>query len=187
MVMVAAFAALVGLLLGSLAAGSAGADDDTVGAQVPSGAVVAFDRTNCPSGWSAYSKANGRVVVGTLPGGTVAAVVGTRLGDKEVRLHRHHVNIPAFPTGNGGAHHHLALSFLNGEWKAGNGASLHHSTTGMDYSGSGFYPVGVDETVAVVYTAYDGTHAHLIDPPLRLSTTAWNQVPYVQLTYCKKN
>jgi hypothetical protein len=150
--------------------------------------VVTFDRANCPSGWSRFTKATGRVIVGARPGGTVGAVVGTGLGDKEVRMHQHSVNIPGFQAGTAGSHNHLAMVFTeDGTWSAGNGAALVSSTTGMDYSGSGFYYVGISSGPAVVYTANAGTHGHLVDPPRRWSSKAWNQVPYVQLTFCKKD
>ncbi len=35
---------------------------------IPSGAIMAFDLGSCPSGWSIYTKAQGRFVLGFLPG-----------------------------------------------------------------------------------------------------------------------
>src|SRR5580658_3521932 len=50
---------------------------------VPSGAVIFFKLSACPAGWSEYAPAQGRSVVGVVDGGTLAAIVGTALGDQE--------------------------------------------------------------------------------------------------------
>lgn len=46
------------------------------GSSVPSGAVIAFDLTECPTGWATYAPASGRTVVGIGPGLTRGAPVG---------------------------------------------------------------------------------------------------------------
>lgn len=41
---------------------------------MPAGAVMAFDLASCPAGWSAYTAANGRNIIGTGTSGTAGAV-----------------------------------------------------------------------------------------------------------------
>ena len=56
------------------------ADDQAL---VPAGAVMAFNRSSCPAGWSPLAAAVGRVIVG---GGTVGTTVGTPLSNGGTRL-----------------------------------------------------------------------------------------------------
>jgi len=44
----------------------------------PTGAVMAFDLASCPTGWTAYTAANGRNIIGTGTSGTVGAVSHVR-------------------------------------------------------------------------------------------------------------
>jgi hypothetical protein len=72
--------------------GLAGAD-----AVAPGGAIAFFDLAACPAGWSPYAAAQGRYVVGTVPGGAPGATVGTALGDQENRAtgqHAHGITDP---------------------------------------------------------------------------------------------
>lgn len=65
--------------------------------QVPSGAVMAFDRSRCPDGWSTYDALAGRTIVGAGRGiGLTPRRVGDRGGEEQVTLslsqmpqHRH--------------------------------------------------------------------------------------------------
>ncbi len=65
--------------------------------QVPSGAVMAFDRQRCPDGWSTYDALAGRTIVGAGRGiGLTPRRVGDRGGEEQVTLslaqmpqHRH--------------------------------------------------------------------------------------------------
>ncbi len=63
----------------------------------PSGAVVFFNLSTCPAGWSELTAARGRYVVGLPASGTIAGVAGTALTDLENRptgLHNHAVIDP---------------------------------------------------------------------------------------------
>ena len=42
-------------------------DDKSLGGNIPSGAIMAFDLVGCPSGWSELVSARGRVIVGLNP------------------------------------------------------------------------------------------------------------------------
>jgi hypothetical protein len=46
------------------------------GAAIPSGAVMAFNLTSCPQGWSNYANADGRVIVGFSAGYALNSPVG---------------------------------------------------------------------------------------------------------------
>ena len=64
---------------------------------VPAGAVMFFNLTECPTGWSPLADAEGRYLVGLNAAGTLAATVGTALTDQENRpvgLHTHTINDP---------------------------------------------------------------------------------------------
>ena len=59
---------------------------------VPSGAVMFFNAAACPSGWTAFTAAQGRYIVGMPGGGTLGLTAGTALGDGEQRqvpIHLH--------------------------------------------------------------------------------------------------
>lgn len=62
---------------------------------IPSGAVLAFDLSNCPSGWSEYTPAYGRFVRGIDRGNPKTDPDGTRtLGDlqeDQIQVHKHRV------------------------------------------------------------------------------------------------
>jgi hypothetical protein len=52
---------------------------------IPSGAVMFFNLSSCPSGWTALSSAQGRYLIGLPASGTLEATVGTALTDSEDR------------------------------------------------------------------------------------------------------
>jgi len=69
-------------------------------ALIPSGAVMSFNLSSCPSGWSALDgtggrpDARGRYIIDLPAGGTLAATVGTALSNQENRAagqHNHYV------------------------------------------------------------------------------------------------
>jgi hypothetical protein len=67
------------------------------GAYLQSGAVAFFDLPQCPAGWSEFTQARGRFIVGLNPSGTSGATVGTALSDLENRpigKHTHTINDP---------------------------------------------------------------------------------------------
>jgi len=51
---------------------------------VPSGAVVAFNRDKCPLGWSSFLPANGRVVRGTGDAGDGQTIGPMQIGEQQV-------------------------------------------------------------------------------------------------------
>lgn len=190
-------ALLVGSLFGSMvgSATSARAAEDPAAAlaEMPSRAVVAFNRLTCPNGWSQFTHANGRVVVGLNPGGTLRARIGAPLDDKERLKHSHLVDPEPQFTGFNGSHSHNWATYSNGQWSTGSaGASFVAWSDGMDSAGSGFYPLAVDfkgsENSSVFFnTNASGNHAHETDLVEVRSSATWNRVPYVQLLMCIKD
>jgi hypothetical protein len=61
-------------------------------AVAPAGAVLYYNGTSCPAGWSAYAPAGGRYIVGLVPGGTLGASVGSALADKANRVVGQHTH-----------------------------------------------------------------------------------------------
>lgn len=58
---------------------------------VPSGMVMFSTSGSCPSGWTEYTSARGRVIVGLPSGGTNGGTVGTAYTNVENRTHTHTV------------------------------------------------------------------------------------------------
>ena len=77
---------------------------------IPTDAVVAFARSKCPEGWSAYSHANGRVIVGMGKGdGLSNRELFEKGGEEkhtlttnEMPSHTHTVSVGRADTGSGG-------------------------------------------------------------------------------------
>lgn len=64
---------------------------------IPAGAVLAFNLSTCPAGWSEVPEARGRYIVGLTTGGTLSQTVGTALTNGENRpvgQHTHTVTDP---------------------------------------------------------------------------------------------
>jgi hypothetical protein len=62
------------------------------GASIPSGAVMFFNLSSCPTGWSFLAAAQGRYVVGVALGGSIGTTVGTALSSGENRPAGHHAH-----------------------------------------------------------------------------------------------
>jgi hypothetical protein len=71
---------------GELAGGTGGQNGQPGrDATAPQGAVMFFDRSDCPDGWSQFTEARGRYLVGLPQGGTLKGTSGTPLADQEDR------------------------------------------------------------------------------------------------------
>lgn len=118
----------------------------------PTGAVMAFDLASCPSGWTAYTAANGRNIIGTGTSGTVGAVTHVRgnattgVGGEE----KHVQTIAEMAY-----HNHYAGNLDNNlGYKIGNGyifSGASSPTWGTSYTGgSNAMPV-MDPYIALLY------------------------------------
>ena len=153
-------------------AGPAGTD-----AQLPAGTVIFYNGTTCPAGWSAFTAAEGRVVVGLTTGGTLAGTSGDPLTDLESLSHGHSVNPPATVSGSAGSHSH---DFSSG------GPTSTSRVTPLPLVGTS---VASNSHIHSGTTGTDGYHSHSTDiAEFASSDTATDTVlPYVQLLTCVKN
>ncbi|MBL8937710.1 MAG: hypothetical protein JNM69_24315 [Archangium sp.] len=113
---------------------------------VPAGAVVFFALPSCPTGWTAYNNARGRVVVGASDGG-----IGTTVGT-------------AIPSGAQPTHAHRWARFSsNANWWSFNDGGTEFQvinwTNGLNEgTGTGYFPFGPDSapsTDTVYFTSSD--------------------------------
>ena len=138
--------------------GPSGAD-----AIAPSGAVMHFALSSCPSGWSPYTPAFGRYLVGIPDTGSLEAQVGTALADKgnrPVGLHTHAVIDPGHTHG---VDYDIDMLANQGNVIGGTkqfGTVDGHATTTLAHTGISIANAGT----------VPGTNA-----------------PYVQLLVCKKD
>lgn len=129
--------------------------------------IALFDGA-CPSGWTNYTAAQGRVVVGVSTNGALGATVGIALGDQENRpvgQHSHIVDPPSTTSGPGGTH-------------------PGHSDSGDPLNGNG--AADGDANRAVI-----NNHSHTVDiAPFNsgdAGSVPGTNAPYIQLRYCKLN
>lgn len=133
----------------------------------------------CPTGWTEYTAARGRTVVGTPSGGTSTGTVGTAFTNlanrtiTNVPSHFHAVDPPNTGTSGDGGHTH---SYEGWNWAGTHG-------------GAGDWPA---QTAGSRTTGGGGSHSHTVDiASFNSGTTGSSSVdvtmPYIQLTYCQKN
>jgi len=132
----------------------------------------------CPTGWSEYTAARGRYVVGVPAGGTVEAAVGTALSNqenREVAQHRHNLVVESHTHSGGTFHHHHG--HLNASATGGTvggsipsaGGVLTTGSTPIMADGFSSYPSSISVTI----------HAY--------GSTSGTTAPYIQLRLCRKN
>jgi hypothetical protein len=139
--------------------GPAGSD-----AVAPAGAVMFFALASCPAGWTEYTAAQGRYMVGLQPGGTLEKTDGTALTDGEDRpvgKHTHSVTDPGH-THDLSANPILVGGNVTSQRLQGTQSLAYNQplTTAPAFTGISIDPAG----------AVDGTNA-----------------PYIQLLACKKS
>jgi hypothetical protein len=101
---------------------------------LPSGAVLFFDLTVCPNGWTEIATAQGRSIVGRPTGGTLGGTVGTALSNLESRAHSHVIDPPSSSSSSTGTHTHLVDPPNSGSTSAGSHShSINPPTTGSSY------------------------------------------------------
>jgi len=162
---------------------------------VPSG-VIAYMAGSCPSGWTEYTAARGRYVVGVPSGGTVAGTQGTALTNQENRAvgqHTHTFSGSALGTHNHtqSAHDH---AFNVVQQQANNSTMSGDSLAAIDQFGAGNARTGgasvamhsstIGDTtgtnVAIAAGTPAGTNANA-------GSVANTNAPYIQLTVCQKD
>lgn len=128
----------------------------------PAGMVSAFNSETCPTGWTEFTNARGRFVVGINSGGTLGGTAG---GDPftnlEEKMHSHNWSWYIENSNTWRSYDRDGNYFTTTDWEPG----------GIGDEGIGYYPLSADSTTTNV--------PHYTD---KISHTP----PYVQLLYCEK-
>ena len=146
------------------------------GTTIPAGAVMTFNLGACPSGWSDYTAAQGRYIVGWQSGGTVGGTVGTALTageNRAVGLHSHTATVDshAHAIVDPGHSHTVARGSIAGTTMV-SGAS---SSVGTVSSSVGYTGI---------------TSTELAQPGVTVAnagSVSGTPAPYIQLRMCQKN
>ncbi|MFC1610986.1 hypothetical protein ACFL6C_08510 [Myxococcota bacterium] len=165
--------------------GSAELDVTVAGSLVPSG-MIAFFAGDCPSGWTEYESAQGRVPVGLVTDGTIGFQQGTALVDQGLRQitnvpeHDHTIDPPPTTTDDQGAHRH---ALHKSDCTAGPGAWASLLPNCNNEPNSAWREDNVADA---------GSHSHSLDVVSFASQTAGSSsvdvtMPYVQLRVCEKD
>jgi excisionase family DNA binding protein len=131
------------------------------GVEILSGMIAPF-AGSCPSGWTEYTAARGRYVVGVPSGGTVAGTQGTALTNLENRAvgqHNHGITDPG--------HTHTHRQYTGNCCSTGGVAADPDSTWG--------------NTTEYIYSATTGITIN------NAGSVAGTNAPYIQLRYCQKS
>jgi len=91
---------------------------------ISTGAIEFFDLTECPPGWSEYTEASGRLLVGLQSGGMQGGSVGSPLGNLEDRTHAHSAGPFGLTTSTIEDHTHTVDA--NNVWTAYGGNHNHY-------------------------------------------------------------
>ena len=134
----------------------------------------------CPSGWSEYTAARGRYVVGVPAGGTVEATVGLELGNTENR------DVATHSHGTTGSISHTHTADLSHTHSLYPWATLNITVLS---GASGLHPQQ-GSTVQNTSDAYPTWSASAAGETTQTGTTGTYTgtiAPYVQLRLCRKN
>jgi hypothetical protein len=155
----------------------------------PSGLVVFSPTGTCPPGWSEYTDARGRYLVGLVSGGTNEATVGTALTNSENRSvgqHNHVASGTHNHTQNAHSHTIGASSHSHTEpgtvfLSADSGGSSVNTAGGSTNTGSSGTGVSIVANTGTNQTATTGITVN------NAGSVAGTNAPYIQLLVCRKN
>lgn len=156
-------------------------------APIPSGLIALFSG-DCPTGWTEYTAARGRFLVGVPLGGTNASATGTALTNlgartiTDVPSHLHAIDPPATVSGTSGNHSHGPPA----DGKA-DAYVVYDNAAGYVWGASGGTAFS-----ASVNTGAAGSHGHTTDIAQFDSASTGSAsvdvtMPYIQLRCCEKN
>ena len=174
---------------------------------VPSGAVMFFNLSSCPSGWTALAAAQGRYLVGLPSGGALAGTDGTALSNLEDRPaghitdtvndpgHSHSINDPGHSHSiNDPGHSHVIYGdtqYGGGGGRTGEGIP---TAVGNCQSGNCIYVSGSAQTSTTGITINSATTGISINSAKtgisvtnNSSSVVGTPAPYLQLLVCQKN
>jgi len=157
---------------------------------LPAGAVMPFNLSACPSGWTPLAGAAGRVIVGVGSNGTNTYALGNS-GGADLRTltvaqmpsHTHSVDPPSTNTNSAGNHNHV----LNTQFTVDSNAAMGSDNPLAGNDNNGRYNVtqwGNTDTT--------GAHTHAVDISSFNSGSAGsgsafdNRSAYYALLYCQK-
>ncbi len=149
-------------------------DDNSLGKDIPSGAVMAFNLAGCPSGWSTYTPAKDRVIVGSGSSYSRGATGGASTHTLTVAQMPSHTHSVTGTAASAGIHTHDFAGHPAGtnlgyiKWNALSRSAVWYSGS---ISSSGAHTHSVTGTAA----ATGGGAPHN------------NMQPYIALLYCQKN
>lgn len=159
---------------------------------VPTGAVMLFNLSTCPAGWSEVTDARGRALVGMNgSAGTLGGTLGTPLSDLENRSHTHSTDVGSTTTSSGGSHNHQWLR----DGAATYGPTGANVTVGgvplqAFTSGTPLHMTNLRQSGSADYhTSSAGAHTHTVNPPATTSTGATTSqvMPYIQYLACQRD
>ena len=153
---------------------------------LPSGMVMFFDSTACPTGWSELTSARGRYLVGLISGGTLGATAGTALSNQENRVvgpHTHN-NSLSDPLHAHGTSMSAVWGFNDGIFTGSTRRPL------FDFKALGSNPnISATSLVTIDFTDLDALGLISItnsSAGTNISATSGTNAPYIQYLACEK-
>jgi hypothetical protein len=156
----------------------------------PSNLVVFTPTGTCPSGWTEYTDARGRAVVGLVASGTNVAIVGTALTNAEDRAsgqHAHGVTDPG--------HTHTQDAHAHGVTDSGHAHGQSLGTANVSIDAAGNDGIGNQNGAAATTTTTTGVTVNNATATNVSATTgvtlgnagnvASTNAPYLQLKACR--
>jgi hypothetical protein len=163
---------------------------------VPSGAILYFNGA-CPSGWTEFTNARGRYVVGLTSGGTLNTGVGTALSNQENRAtgqHTHAITDPGHGHGLTQSPHGHTINdpgHTHGI-PVGTGAGgfpWYYTPNGgsADALSTNSQPTGISiNTSSISISVNSGGTSISVNNTAAPNNVAGTNAPYIQLRVCQK-
>lgn len=147
--------------------------------------MIAFSRTaTCPSGWSEYTTARGRYLVGLPSGGTNAGTAGTALTNTENRAVGQHTHVQDAHNHTQNSHNHTQNAHSHDLTGIGNTnvvSQVDLDSSVLDNTGS-----ATSASTTATNNAATATNQNATATNQNAGSVAGTNGPYVQLTACEK-
>ncbi|MBI4427510.1 MAG: hypothetical protein HY562_00145 [Ignavibacteriales bacterium] len=175
--------------------GSVWQDIGTGSGGAPIGTIAAF-KSSCPDGWTEYTSARGRYLVGTPAAGSPESTVGTALSDQENRAvgeHNHSASGLTFAGDALSGHSHGVTDPGHGHnvnyWPGGGGGDTTQRPARVldDGSSSLSQNTGSQTTGISINSGSAGTPSGTIGGfSAKQGSVAGTSAPYIQIIWCEK-